>query len=125
MVWVARTESQAFAAIHDLPAHAQGDRSDSVFEDSGCNRVKIPRSRHPRDVGIKPRTVLRSDDLLQNDSHLLFFQPVRSGSYIGCRMLSKCGGVYEFDGLHQLLQAYQTIRMMYGQLDGVFTLSDA
>ena len=68
--------------------------------------------------------MLRSDDLLQNDSHLLFFQPVRSGTYIGFRMLTKRGGVYAFDGLHQLLQADQKIRMMIGQHEGFIHASE-
>src|SRR5689334_7497215 len=105
MTRITWAESHTLAAINHCSSHAQGHCRHSIAECHGRHWIEVVRPSHSRKIGIKPLTMRRAHDLLDDDRHLFFLESIWRRPHIGLSMLAEGRSIDSLDRIDERIKA--------------------
>src|SRR3984885_4146384 len=102
---IARAEAHTLSTVDDGASETESDGCDSVRIRHRLDRIEVVRTHDAREVGVEALSVQLADNLLQNHSHLFFFQAIRRGANVGLCVLAESRGIDALDRLREFVEA--------------------
>jgi len=96
-----RTHAQAHTAIDNVLAQTKGQRDGALLGFLVANGVIVDAACQALDDGIESGAILLTDNLLEDDSHLLLVDDVGGGSHVVLRTAVEDRGIDCLDGIGQ------------------------
>ena len=104
LIRMVRTNTKGLTSIYNIFTQAQGKTGDSLFSLFITYRIIIERTEHTAHGRIKPRAIIFTYNLLQDDSHLFLIDDIARGCHISLRIAIEHRSIDTLDGTGQHLQ---------------------